>query len=50
VAHATSGVLANAVLALSNLAQFQLASSYSVQTTSALSVAYSARAPPHTLI
>jgi hypothetical protein len=50
VAHAASGVLANAVTPLSTLAQFQLISTYSVQTTSAHSVAYSARAPPHTLI
>lgn len=50
VAHAASGVLVSAVVILSNLADFQLASSYAVQTGSLLGAVYKARAPPHTLI
>lgn len=50
VSHAASGILVSAVVIPSNLADFQLTSTYAVQADSVLRAVYNARAPPHTLI
>jgi hypothetical protein len=49
-AHAATGVLTDHFVLTSDLASFQLNTSYTTQATYLLSVAYSARAPPSTLI